>query len=159
MMGPRGASNRYIFNRRPAERCCGQIWHGVVKQEDSYSYVISTGTRKHELPTLQTAIWSYIGILNNLLGLMVLDYLTIQQSKKVLRSCSRYLSVNFSYYEKLPEFWEMNPRTFGLPMSKYASTQRKIAIRTICNTFFDYWIVKKKYSLSSSHQSKNCQLI
>ncbi len=52
MMGPRGASNRYIFNRRPTELFCGQIWHGVVKQEDSYSYVISTGTRKLELPTL-----------------------------------------------------------------------------------------------------------
>ncbi len=74
---------------------------------------------------------------------MVLDYLTIQQSKKVLRSCSGYLSGNFSYYEKLPDFWEINPRTFGLPISKYASTQRKIAIRTIRNTFFDYWIVKK----------------
>jgi hypothetical protein len=52
LMGPRGASNRYIFNRRPAERCCCQIWHGVVKQEDTYSYVISTGTRKLELTTL-----------------------------------------------------------------------------------------------------------
>ncbi len=51
-MGPRGAGNRYIFNRRPTERCCGQIWHGVVKQENTYSYVISTGTRKLELPTL-----------------------------------------------------------------------------------------------------------
>ncbi len=48
----RGASNCYIFNRRPAEHCCSQIWHGVVKQEDTYSYVISTGTRKLELPTL-----------------------------------------------------------------------------------------------------------
>ncbi len=78
---------------------------------------------------------------------MVLDYLTIQQSKKVLWSCSGYLSGKFSYYKKLPDFWEMNPRTFGLSISKYASTQRKIAIRTIRNTFFDYWIVKKKYSL------------
>ncbi len=52
LMGPRGASNCYIFNRRPAERCCGQIWHSVVKQEDTYSYVISTGTRKLELTTL-----------------------------------------------------------------------------------------------------------
>ncbi len=52
LMGPRGASNRYIFNRRPAERCCGQIWHSVVKQEDTYSYVISTGARKLELTTL-----------------------------------------------------------------------------------------------------------
>ncbi len=52
LMGPRGASNRYIFNRRPAEHCCGQIWHGVVKQEDTYSYIISTGARKLELTTL-----------------------------------------------------------------------------------------------------------
>jgi hypothetical protein len=52
VMGPRGAGNRYIFNRRPAERCCGQIWHGVVKQEDTYSYVISTGAQKLELTTL-----------------------------------------------------------------------------------------------------------
>ncbi len=52
VMGPRGASNCHIFNRRPAERCCGQIWHGVVKQEDTYSYVISTGARKLELTTL-----------------------------------------------------------------------------------------------------------
>jgi hypothetical protein len=52
LMGLRGASNRYIFNRHPAECCCGQIWHGVVKQEDTYSYVISTGVRKLELTTL-----------------------------------------------------------------------------------------------------------
>ncbi len=52
IMGPRGASNRYIFNRHPTEHCCGQIWHGVVKQDDTYSYVISTGARKLELPTL-----------------------------------------------------------------------------------------------------------
>jgi hypothetical protein len=52
MMGPRGASNCYIFNRRPAERCSGQIWHGAVKQKDTYSYIISTGTRKLELTTL-----------------------------------------------------------------------------------------------------------
>ncbi len=50
--GPRGASNCYIFNRHPAEHCCGQIWHGVVKQEDTNSYVISTGVRKLELTTL-----------------------------------------------------------------------------------------------------------
>ena len=36
----------------------------------------------------------------------------------------------FFLLKKLPDFWEMNPRTFGLPISKYASTQRKIAIRT-----------------------------
>ena len=34
-----------------------------------------------------------------------------------MRSCSGYLSGNFSYYKKLPGFWEMNPRTFGLPSS------------------------------------------
>ncbi len=73
---------------------------------------------------------------------MVLDYLTIQQSKKVLRSCSGYLSGNFSRYKKLPDFWEMNPRTFGLPISKYASTQKKIAIRTIRNTFLTIGLSK-----------------
>ncbi len=52
IMGPRGASNRYIFNRHPAEHCCSQIWHGVVKQEDTYYYIISTGARKLELTTL-----------------------------------------------------------------------------------------------------------
>ncbi len=52
LVGPRGASNCYIFNRRPTECCCGQIWHGVVEQEDTYSYIISTGTRKLELTTL-----------------------------------------------------------------------------------------------------------
>ncbi len=52
VMGLRGTSNCYIFNRCPPERCCGQIWHGVVKEENTYSYVISTGTRKLELPTL-----------------------------------------------------------------------------------------------------------
>jgi hypothetical protein len=51
-MGLRGASNCYIFNRRPTEHCCGQIWHGVAKQEDNYSYVISTDARKLELTTL-----------------------------------------------------------------------------------------------------------
>jgi hypothetical protein len=29
---------------------------------------------------------------------------------------------SFIFLEKLPDFWEMNPRTFGLPISKYAST-------------------------------------
>ncbi len=52
LIGPRGASYRYIFNRRPTEHCCGQIWHGVVEQEDTYSYVISTGARKLKLTTL-----------------------------------------------------------------------------------------------------------
>jgi hypothetical protein len=60
----------------------------------------------------------------------------------------------FSLLQKLPDFWEMNPRTFGLPITKYAFMRRIIAIRTIRNTFFDYWIVKKKHSLSSSHESK-----
>ncbi len=31
IMGPRGASNCCIFNRRPTECCCGQILHGVVR--------------------------------------------------------------------------------------------------------------------------------
>jgi hypothetical protein len=30
----------------------------------------------------------------------------------------------FFQLRKLPDFWEMNPRTFGLPITKYASTQR-----------------------------------
>ncbi len=46
----------------------------------------------------------------------------------------------------------MNPITFGLPISKYASTQRKLAIRTICSTFFDYWVVKK--SIPYPHHTK-----
>ena len=36
------------------------------------------------------------------------------------QSCSG----DFSDFEKLPDFWEMNPRTFGLLITKYASTQR-----------------------------------
>ncbi len=46
----------------------------------------------------------------------------------------------FFLLQKLPDFWEMNPRTFGLPITEYeyASMQRIIDIRTICNTFFEY---------------------
>ncbi len=54
-----------------------------------------------------------------------------------------------------------NCQTFGrwipehldsqLPSMHQLEEQRIIAIRTIRNAFFDYWIVKKKYSLSSSH--------
>ncbi len=41
-----------FLNRRPAECCSGQIWHSDVKQENTYSYVISTGTRKLKMTTL-----------------------------------------------------------------------------------------------------------
>jgi hypothetical protein len=45
----------------------------------------------------------------------------------------------------MPDFWEMTPKNLDsqLPSMHQREEQKIIAIRTIRNTFFDYWIVKK----------------